>query len=103
MQRYWLGHCEVLNSPMTPASRLTCTVQVEGPLVPGRNLLVWYLIGDLVFALLACFWGDGVCSRFVVYLSDAMFRQTRRGTCTFTLTLLQLFSACLHFIQQTSM
>ena len=48
MQRYWLGHCEVLNSPMTPASKLTCTVQVEGavhavPLVPGRGLHVWYM------------------------------------------------------------
>ena len=56
---------------MTPASRLTCTVQVEGavhavPLVPGRNLLFGTCSWYLVFALLACVWSDGVCSRFVV-------------------------------------
>ena len=45
--------------------------QVEGavhavPLVPGKNLPVLYLFWYLVFALLACVWSDGVCSRFVV-------------------------------------
>ena len=71
MQHCWLGHCKVLNSPMTPTSRLTCPIQIEGavhavPLVPGRNLLFLYLFWYLVFVLPACAWSDGVCSRFVV-------------------------------------
>ena len=41
VQRCWLGHWKVLNSPMTPASRLTCTVQVEG----GCMQCLWFLVG----------------------------------------------------------
>ena len=44
VQHCWLGHCKVLNSPMTPASRLTCTVQVE---------CLWFLVGICLFC--TCF------------------------------------------------
>ena len=47
VQWCWLDHLqdEVLNSPVTPASRLTCTVQVEGAVhaVPW----FWFLVGYL--------------------------------------------------------
>ena len=47
VQWCWLDHLqdEVLNSPVTPASRLTCTVQVEGAVhaVPW----FWFLVGHL--------------------------------------------------------